>query len=74
MNHPSMNPADGGERIVYIRSVDAAELPPEARAQIGDQAVYAIHDASGARLALVADRDVAFIVARQHDMTPVSAH
>ncbi|PJA60546.1 MAG: DUF1150 domain-containing protein, partial [Rhodobacterales bacterium CG_4_9_14_3_um_filter_71_31] len=45
-----------------------------ARAQVGDAALYAIHDASGARLALVGDRDLAFVVARQNEMTPVSVH
>ena len=78
MDHPSLPkgafPQGGGERIVYIRSVAASELPEEARAQIGDQRVYAIHSAEGARLALVADRALAFHVARQHEMTPVSVH
>ncbi len=77
MDHPSLpenGPAQGPERIVYIRTVPASELPVEARERIGDATIYAIHDAKGARLALVADRDLAFTVARQHEMTPVSAH
>lgn len=61
-------------RIVYIRSVDKAELPAEAREQVGAQPIYAIHDANGARLALVADRDLAFVVARSNELTPVSVH
>lgn len=78
MDHPSLpkvlhGPADDS-RIVYIRAVSADELPAEARAQVGDAALYAIHDASGARLALVGDRDLAFVVARQNEMTPVSVH
>ncbi len=80
MDHPSFDDRDAvaeapvESRIVYIRAVPASELPAEARARIGDAPLYAIHDAAGARLALVADRDLAFAVARQHEMTPVSAH
>ncbi|TVQ54931.1 MAG: DUF1150 family protein [Rhodobacteraceae bacterium] len=69
-----MKLGEGAGRIVYIRAVPAAELPPAARAQIGAQPVYAIHDAEGSRLALVVDRAVAFAVARQNDLTPVSVH
>lgn len=74
MNHPSEFSKGAEERIVYIRTVNPEELPADARGQIGDAPVYAIHDAGGNRLALVADRDLAFVVARQHEMTPVSVH
>ncbi|MFN3615997.1 MAG: DUF1150 family protein [Rubrimonas sp.] len=74
MDHPSI-PADVAPgRIVYIRNVEKSELPQETRERLGDAPLYAIHDAVGNRLALVADRDLAFAVARQHEMTPVSAH
>lgn len=74
MDHPINTPEPRGERIVYIRAVPVAELPEPARAQAPGESVYAIHDADGNRLALVADRDLAFVVARQHEMTPVSVH
>jgi len=61
--------------IVYVRPVAAADLPPELRAQTGDLSqLYAVHAADGQRLALVADRKLAFVLARQHDFTPVNAH
>lgn len=64
-----------GERIVYVRPVDVAELPDEIRAEIGDiGTIYAVHDADGARLALVRDRRMAFALARQNDMAPVAVH
>ena len=77
MNHPANTaalPPDAAEagRIVYIRAVPQAELPPEAQSVAGP--VYAIHDADGNRIALVADRVLAFALARQNAMTPVSAH
>ena len=64
-----------GERIVYVREVAVAELPEEIQAQaLGLETLYAVHDASGERLALVKDRKLAFILARQNDMAPVSVH
>jgi hypothetical protein len=36
--------------------------------------LYAVHDADGQQLALVADRRLAFALARQHDMAPVAVH
>lgn len=64
-----------GERIVYVREVPVADLPEEIRAQaMGLETLYAVHDASGERLALVKDRRMAFMLARQNDMAPVSAH
>jgi hypothetical protein len=65
-------PSPVESRIVYVRAIDVAEVPDAAR--MGATALYAIHDANGARLAVVADRDLAFAVARQNELTPVSAH
>jgi hypothetical protein len=66
---------DGSRRIVYVKSVDAADLPPDVRAGMGDRDhLYAVHDADGQQLALVADRRLAFALARQHDMAPVAVH
>jgi hypothetical protein len=45
------------------------------RRQAGDrETLYAIGSADGQQLALVDDRKLAFVVARQHDMEPVSVH
>lgn len=66
---------EAGPRIVYVREVEVAGLPEELRAQaMGRERIYALHDAGGERLALVADRKLAFILARQNDMAPVSVH
>ncbi|TRD23454.1 DUF1150 family protein [Palleronia caenipelagi] len=63
------------ENIVYVRSVSAEELPQEVREKAGDlQNLYAVHNSEGERLALVAGRRLAFSVARQNDMAPVSVH
>jgi len=64
-----------GDRIVYVRPVAVADLPRELRElAMGLETIYAVHDALGERLALVKDRKLAFIVARQNDMAPVSVH
>lgn len=66
---------EAGNRIAYIREVLVADLPQEMQAGAGGlETVYALHDAQGARLALVADRRMAFVLARQNDLAPVSVH
>lgn len=65
----------GDNRIVYVRPIAVETLPQAVQAQInGMKTVYAVHGENGEQLALVADRDLAFSLARQHDMAPVNAH
>ena len=62
-------------RIVYIRPIAVAGLPDDLRQKAnGLVTLYAIGSETGERLALVRDRDLAFVVARQNDLTPVSVH
>ena len=64
-----------GQAIVYIRKVAVADLPRELRQQAeGLDELYAIGSETGEQLALVKDRKLAFMVARQNDFTPVSVH
>ena len=52
-----------------------ADLPDDLRQKAnGLVTLYAIGSETGERLALVRDRDLAFVVARQNDLTPVSVH
>ena len=63
------------ERIVYVRPVSTAILPKDVREELGNiDEVYALHSAAGERLALVAERDMAFVLARQNDLSPVAVH
>jgi hypothetical protein len=74
MNTPFQNFPQAA-RMVYVRPIQVADLPDEIREQIGDlEVIYAVHGADGQRLALVADRKLAFHLARQHDATPMSVH
>jgi hypothetical protein len=66
--------ADDG-RIVYVRPVNVADLPDEVQEQVGNaKTLYAVHDANGQQLALVKDRRMAFVLARQNDLSPVAVH
>lgn len=60
---------------VYIRRVALDSLPDEVRRQVPDaEALYAVHGIDGERLALVKDRNLAFLLARQNELSPVSVH
>ncbi len=64
-----------GERTVYVRPVRVADLPADVREQAdGVDQIYAVHTTDGERVALVKDRDLAFMLARQHDYAPVNVH
>ena len=63
------------DRIVYVRPVAVADLPEAIREQAGElQTIWSVHRADGQRVALVADRSMAFALSRQNDMVPVSTH
>lgn len=66
---------DSAQALVYVKEVDVASLPSEVRAEAGDREhIYAVHNAEGEQLALVAERELAFILARQNDLSPVTVH
>lgn len=66
---------DGVINTVYVRQVATNTLPEELQEQLsGVESLYAVHDAEGSRLALVRDRNMAFVLARQNELAPVSVH
>ncbi|KFI31628.1 hypothetical protein CG51_05735 [Haematobacter missouriensis] len=65
----------GAERIVYVRPVEVSELPEIVQEQaLGAKQLYALYDEDGERLALVRDRRIAFALARENNLAPVSVH
>ena len=68
--------SDKSGNTVYIRRVAMETLPDDIRRQVPDDvdALYAVHGIDGERLALVKDRELAFVLARQNELTPVSVH
>ncbi|WP_299152053.1 DUF1150 family protein [uncultured Tateyamaria sp.] len=66
--------ADVG-RMVYVKPVLVTDLPSEVREQAqGLDQLFAVHDAEGQQLALVADRKMAFALAVQNDYAPQPLH
>lgn len=62
-------------RIVYVRPVATDDLPDDVRQKVGENAkIFAVHNAEGQRLALVRNRQLAFVLARQNDLAPVNVH
>jgi len=75
MNRSNGSESEASDGIVYIRTVATKNLPQEVREKVGmTETVFAVHDSEGKRLALVRNRHVAFALARQNDMAPVSVH
>ncbi|WP_045387006.1 DUF1150 family protein [Falsirhodobacter sp. alg1] len=63
------------DRMAYVRAVAVADLPMEVQEQAeGLKTLYALHSASGEQLALVRDKGMAFELALQNDLAPVSVH
>jgi len=64
-----------GDKIVYVKPVLVADLPEAVQEQAGELTeLFAVHNEKGEQLALVADRDMAFVLARQHEFTPMTVH
>lgn len=63
------------DRIVYVRAVAVADLPEQVQREAGGlKTLYAVYSPEGERLALVRDRNLAFVLARQNDFAPVTVH
>ena len=63
------------DRIVYVKPVNVDELPDDIRSQMTDEKMlYAVHSSNGERIALVKERNIAFTLARQNDLSPVTVH
>lgn len=77
MTHPATPTDDFGTRLVYVRKIALVDLPEDVQEEAregGLDELYALHRADGEQVALVGDRGLAFNLARQNDMMPVSVH
>ena len=64
-----------GQGIVYVKPILATDLPDDMRAKVGDlEELFSVHNADGEQLALVAERKLAFDLARENNMEPVTVH
>jgi hypothetical protein len=70
--HTKFDLKEIGQRIVYVKSVLVSDLPAEVQDEVGDiEQLFAVHNTQGEQLALVANRKLAFHLARENDMQPV---
>lgn len=53
----------GLQDVAYVKSV-----------LVGGKPAFAVHAADGTPIAVLSNRDVAFIAVRQHELEPVSVH
>ena len=61
--------------LVYIKTVEVTELPLDLQRQVGsDKRLYAVHKADGERVAVVENRALAYSLARDNDLTPMTLH
>lgn len=61
--------------LVYIKTVEAADLPVGLQRQVGsEKTLYAVHKSDGERVAVVENRTLAFVLARENDLIPVTVH
>ena len=77
MPHSQIRTDDVEATLVYVRKVAIADLPDEVQEEAregGLDELYALHRADGEQVALVGDRGLAFNLARQNDLMPVSVH
>lgn len=74
-NRETLNAVEGS--LVYVRKIALDALPMAVRQEAEDgglEELYAVHRADGEQVALVGDRSMAFALARQNDLRPVSVH
>ena len=62
------------DRTVYVSAVNVADLPEAVAKGIPQGRVYSLNSSTGERLALVKDRSLAFVLARQNEFHPVPVH
>ena len=66
--------ADGASSIDRWFDFDLPNRAYIGRVEVDGETGYAIRNADGEVLAVLANRDIAFAVTRQHDLDPVSVH
>lgn len=70
MNHDATD-----DRAVYVKPIDVRDLPKEVQDQAeGLETLFAVYAADGQQLALVADKSLAFVLARQNNYAPQHLH
>ena len=74
MTEDNLTSSDLKDRTVYVSAVNVADLPEAVAKGILQGRVYSLNSSTGERLALVKDRSLAFVLARQNEFHPVPVH
>ena len=74
MTEENLTSSDLKDRTVYVSAVHVADLPEAVAKGISQGRVYSLNSSTGERLALVKDRSLAFVLARQNEFHPVPVH
>ena len=74
MTKDNLSSSDLKDRTVYVSAVNVADLPEALAKGISQVRVYSLNSSTGERLALVKDRSLAFVLARQNEFHPVPVH
>tara|TARA_B100000073_G_scaffold300759_1_gene267316 strand:+ start:175 stop:399 length:225 start_codon:yes stop_codon:yes gene_type:complete len=74
MTKDNLSLSDLKDRTVYVSAVNVADLPEAVAKGISQGRVYSLNSSTGERLALVKDRSLAFVLARQNEFHPVPVH
>ena len=74
MTKDNLRSSDLKDRTVYVSAVNVADLPEAVAKGISQGRVYSLNSSTGERLALVKDRSLAFVLARQNEFHPVPVH
>lgn len=74
MTKDNLSSSDLNDRTVYVSAVNVADLPEAVAKGISQGRVYSLNSSTGERLALVKDRSLAFVLARQNEFYPVPVH
>ncbi len=74
MTKDNLSSSNLNDRTVYVSAVNVADLPEVVAKGISQGRVYSLNSSTGERLALVKDRSLAFVLARQNEFHPVPVH
>jgi len=74
MTKDNFSSSDLKDRTFYVSAVNVADLPEAVAKGISQGRVYSLNSSTGERLALVKDRSLAFVLARQNEFHPVPVH
>ena len=74
MTKDNLSSSNLNDRTVYVSAVNVADLPEAVAKGISQGRVYSLNSSTGERLALVKDRSLAFVLARQNEFHPVPVH